>query len=57
MDQDMGMLDNVLETYKCILSCRKRMPGMRLEDALSSAAVTDMELEYAWLQKQKKELK
>jgi hypothetical protein len=57
MDQDMGMLDNVLDTYKCILSCRKRMPGMRLEDALSSAAVTDMELEYAWLQKQKKELK
>lgn len=47
------MLDKVLETYRCILSCRKRMPGMKLEDALNSAAVAEMEQEYSWLQMQK----
>jgi hypothetical protein len=46
------MLNGVLETYQCILSCRKKMPGMKLEDAFNSAAVEDLEREYAWLQKQ-----
>ena len=46
---DKEMLDHILETYRCILSCRKKMPGMKLEDALNSEAVNDMELEYTWL--------
>lgn len=43
------MLEQVLDTYRCLLSCRKKMPGMRLEDAFSPAAVQDIEREYEWL--------
>lgn len=46
---DSGMLNKVIETYRCLLSCRKKMPGMRLEDAFSSQALRDLETEYGWL--------
>jgi hypothetical protein len=47
------MLNKVIETYRCLLSYRKRMPGMSLEDAFSSSAVEDLEKEYEWLLSQK----
>jgi hypothetical protein len=49
-DYDQNMWQEVLDTYKCILSCRKNMPGMRLEDALNSSAFNSMKSEYTWLQ-------
>jgi hypothetical protein len=42
-------LDGVLATYKCLLSCCKKMPGMRIEDLFSDNAVLSLEKEYAWL--------
>ena len=42
-------IDSVLETYRCILSCRRNIPGMRLEDAFSSDAVRSIEREFEWL--------
>lgn len=44
------MFDKILETYRCLLSCRKKMPGMSLEDAFNSEAVEDLEREYKWMQ-------
>ncbi len=43
----------VLETYRCLLSCRKNLPGLSLESAFNEDAVRDLEEEYAWLQQQK----
>jgi hypothetical protein len=43
------MMDEVLETYRCLLSCRNTMPGMRLEEAFSTDAVKSIEKEYEWL--------
>jgi hypothetical protein len=45
MDERKG----VLETYRCLISCCKNMPGMRLEDAFSDSAVKSLEREYEWL--------
>ena len=55
MENNAKMFDSVLETYRCILSCRKKMPGMRLEEAFNDAAVADIELEYEWLLSQQKD--
>lgn len=41
------MEGKVLETYRCLISCRKKMPGMKLEDAFKH--VTDLEQEEVWL--------
>lgn len=49
MEKNEEILDSVLETYRCILSCRKKMPGMRLEEAFDDAAMADIEWEYEWL--------
>jgi hypothetical protein len=48
------MLKDILDTYRCLISCRKNMPGMRLEDAFKSGngSVQALEREYAWLQNQ-----
>ena len=50
------MWEDVLETYRCLLSCRKTMPGMPLEDALpiENGSVASLEKEYAWLKQQAK---
>ena len=45
------MLDRVIETYNCILSCRKKMPGMSLESAIDTNAVRQIEKELEWLKK------
>lgn len=49
------MLDSVIDTYRCLLSCRKKMPGMKLEDAFKSStgALASLEKEAKWLLKQK----
>jgi hypothetical protein len=49
------MIDDVIETYRCLLSCCKKMPGMRLEDAFSDKAIRSIEKEFAWLQNIKSE--
>lgn len=43
------MLNDVIATYRSLLSCRKSLPGMRLEDALSDDAVKSLEKELKWL--------
>lgn len=45
------MWKDVLETYRCLISCREKMPGMPLEDAFTSGAVDAIKDEYAWLQR------
>lgn len=54
MEDNANMFGNVLETYRCLLSCRKKMPGMRLEEALNDAAIAGIESEYEWLLSQQK---
>jgi len=49
---DDNKYERVLETYRCLLSCRKKLPGMSLESAFNTEAVRDLEEEYAWLQQQ-----
>lgn len=46
------MLKDIVETYRCLLSCRTKMPGMKLEDAFNSDAVRSLEKEYEWLKTQ-----
>lgn len=43
------MIKNILETYKSLISCRKKMPGMKLEDAFSTKALESIKEEYEWL--------
>ena len=43
------MFDKVIETYRCLISCREKMPGMKLEDAFSFEALQIVKKEYAWL--------
>lgn len=46
------MWEKILETYRCLISCREKMPGMRLEDAFKAenGAVDSIRQEYEWLQ-------
>ena len=46
------MIDDIIETYRCLISCREKMPGMKLEDAFSAKAIADIKKEYGWLLKQ-----
>ena len=46
------MLNKVLETYQCLISCRKNMPRMKLEDAFKDNAVKDLEAEFEWLKQE-----
>ena len=46
---DQEKLEAVLDTYKCLLSCRQKLPGMKMEDAFSLGAVEAMKKEQAWL--------
>ena len=45
-------MEDVLVTYRCLISCREEMPGMRLEDAFDSQALEDIRAEYYWLEEQ-----
>lgn len=45
---DEHMWQEVLETYRCLISSRKNMPGMRLEDVFSDYGC--LVSEYTWLQ-------
>lgn len=47
---DQVKLKQVLDTYECLLSCVKSMPGMKLENAFSPAAILALEHEQIWLQ-------
>lgn len=44
------MLDDVINTYECLLSCLTQMPGMSLEDAFSEDAIESLKKELKWLQ-------
>jgi len=52
--EDRITADNIIETYRCLISCRTSMPGMPLEDAFSHEAVKSIKKEYAWLIAQKR---
>lgn len=43
------MIDKIIETYRCLISCCKKMPRMKLEDAFSSEALESLEKEHKWL--------
>lgn len=43
------MIDDVIETYRCLLLFVKNAPDMRIEDALSSDTIHALEREYEWL--------
>ena len=45
------MLDKIIETYRCLISCREKMPGMRLEDAFSDTALEQIKEEHEWLKR------
>lgn len=49
------MWKDVLETYRCLISNRKNLPGMKMEDALNSSALASMEKEFEWLKKKAEE--
>ena len=48
-EKDKEKLKEVIDTYKCLLSCRKKLPGMSLDSAFSNRAVTELEKEQEWL--------
>jgi len=50
------MITGILDTYRCLLSGIKTMPGMKLEDAFNSSAVASLKAEQAWLIKQDREI-
>ena len=43
------MMEGILETYRCLISWRKNMPGMRLEECISQNGLRLIEAEYEWL--------
>lgn len=45
----MKHLSDIIETYQSLLSCRKNLPGMSMEEAFSAAAVSAIEEELEWL--------
>lgn len=49
------MWKDVLETYRCLISNRKNLPGMKMEDALNRSALESMERELEWLKGKAKE--
>jgi len=49
------MIKDVIETYKSLLSCRRSLPGMSLEEAFSNNAVKSIEKELEWLKTLDKE--
>jgi hypothetical protein len=49
------MIKGILETYKCLISCRINMPGMKLEDAFSAKALRSLQEEYEWIKNNFKE--
>ncbi len=44
------MWKEILETYKCLMSSRKNLPGMSLEDTFID--LSSLEKEYEWLKQQ-----
>lgn len=48
-----NLKESVLETYKCLISCCEKTPGMALEDAFSSEALDSIKREYKFLQQTK----
>jgi len=43
------MIDDIIETYKCIISCRRNLPGISMEQALCEEAINNVEKEYQWI--------
>lgn len=42
-------LDDIIHTYRCLISCRDTLPGMALEEAFSYDAMLSVKAELAWL--------
>ena len=42
-------LDDIIQTYRCLISCRDTMPGMALEEAFSYDAMVSVKDELVWL--------
>lgn len=49
------MWKDVLETYRCLLSAKKNMPGMKIEDLFRSCTTSELEREYEFLKQQAKD--
>jgi hypothetical protein len=48
-----NLKEDVLEIYKCLISCCEKTSGMALEDAFSLEALDSIKKEYAFLQQTK----
>jgi hypothetical protein len=49
----MEMLQNILQTYNCLISARENLPGAKLEDVFSSdIALPEFKKEREWIKKQ-----
>lgn len=49
------MWNEVLETYRCVISAKKNLPGTRIEDLFASCTTADLEKEYKFLQEKAKQ--
>lgn len=42
-------LNDIIDTYKCLISCRDTLPGMPIEEAFSYDAMVSVKAELVWL--------
>lgn len=43
------MWKNILETYRCIVTAKRNMPGARIEHIFGSCTQAELDAEYEWL--------
>lgn len=49
------MWKDVLQTFRCVVTAHKNMPGMRIEDLFNNCPHEQLEKEYAFLQQMAKD--
>jgi len=47
----MKLINDVINTYECLISCRKKMPEMKLEDVFTQNTLLHLELELEFLKR------
>ena len=50
------MYKDIIDTYKCLISCRESCPGMSMEGAFNQDALQSIKNEYKWLLENKDKL-
>jgi len=49
------MLNKVIDTYECLISCREKLPGTQLEDVFTPETIDDLKNELEFLKEFKKD--